>query len=54
MDEPEPEFVDFTSQRIKDKLREVLRQKNEQYIKDSEKLYKFSIRRLVLEEEEIL
>ena len=54
VDEPEPEFIDFTSQRLKDKLKDALSKKNEQYLSDSEKLYKFGIRKLILEEEEIL
>jgi hypothetical protein len=31
-----------------------LKSKNEEYLSESEKLYKFSIRKLIVEEEEIL
>lgn len=54
VDEPEPEFIDVASQKFKDKLKNTLIKKNEQYLTDSEKLYKFGIRKLILEEEEIL
>lgn len=54
VEDPEPEFIDFGSQKFQEKLQKALSQKNEQYLSESEKLYKFGMRKLILEEEEIL